>query len=196
MACPGTGLTVVSNEALWALGRGTGITALAFLTVSLALGIATRSGRRVANLPRFGVADVHRFTALGATLLVLLHVVLLFFDPYAQLRVVDFVAPFLGAYRPFWLGLGTVAFDVLVVVIVTSILRHRLKFGIFRVVHWSTYALWPIAFAHALGNGTDAGRQWFLAFAGCCAIAVAAALGWRLRSDYTEYSSTRLSMRR
>ncbi len=184
---------MLSDEALWALGRGTGITALAFLTVSLALGIATRSGRRLVVLPRFAVADVHRFAALAGTLLVALHVGLLFFDPYAQLRLVDFVVPFLGAYRPLWLGLGTLAFDVLIVVIVSSVLRHRLGLSIFRALHWTTYALWPTALAHALGNGTDAGRQWFLAFAGCCALAVAAALVWRLRSDYAEYSETRSS---
>lgn len=41
----------MTSEALWALGRGTGITALVFLTIAQALGIATRSGRRVAALP-------------------------------------------------------------------------------------------------------------------------------------------------
>ena len=120
------------DQALWALGRGTGITALAFLTISLVLGIATRSGRPLLALPRFAVADVHRFAALAGTLLVALHMALLFFDPYAQLRLVDFVVPFLGAYRPLWLGLGTLAFDVLAVVIVTSLLRHRLGVRTFR----------------------------------------------------------------
>jgi predicted ferric reductase len=189
-------MAVLTNEALWALGRGTGITALAFLTVSLALGIATRSGRPLLVLPRFAVADVHKFAALAGTLLVALHIGLLYFDPYAQLRLVDFVAPFLGAYRPFWLGLGTLAFDVLIVVIVSSVLRHRLGLRVFRVLHWTTYALWPTAFAHALGNGTDSGRQWFLVFAGCCAVTVAAALIWRLRSDYAEYSDARSAGRR
>lgn len=184
---------MLSDEALWALGRGTGITALAFLTVSLVLGIATRSGRRLVALPRFALADVHRFAALAGTLLVSLHVGLLFFDPYAQLRLVDFVVPFLGAYRPFWLGLGALALDVLIVVIVSSLLRHRLGLSIFRALHWATYALWPIALAHALGNGTDSGRQWFLAFAGCCTATVAGSLVWRLRSDYAEYSDTRSS---
>jgi predicted ferric reductase len=193
MACRGRGAAVLSDEALWALGRGTGITALAFLTVSLAMGIATRSGRRLIALPRFAVADLHRFAALAGALLVVLHVALLFFDPYAQLRFIDFVVPFLGAYRPLWLGLGTLAFDVLVVVIVSSILRHRLGLHTFRALHWTTYALWPIALAHALGNGTDAGRQWFLGFAGCCAITVTASLVWRFRSSYAEYSDTRSS---
>ena len=121
-------------------------------------------------LPRFAVADVHRFAALAGTLLVVLHMALLFFDPYAQLRLIDFVVPFLGAYRPLWQGLGTLAFDVLAVVILTSVLRHRIGVRIFRAVHWATYALWPIALAHALGNGTDTGHTWFLAFAACCAL--------------------------
>ncbi len=183
----------MTSEALWALGRGTGITALVFLTISVALGIATRSGRRLAGFPRFAVADVHRFAALSGTVLIALHVTLLFFDPYAQLRLVDFAVPFLGAYRPLWLGLGTAALDVLVVVIVSSLLRNRLGVRAFRVVHWATYVLWPLALAHALGTGTDAGRVWFLALAGCCAVSVAAALVWRLRADFVEYADARTS---
>ncbi len=183
------------DQALWALGRGTGITALAFLTISLLLGITTRSGRPLLVLPRFAVASVHRFAALAATLLVVLHMTLLFFDPYAQLRLVDFIVPFLGAYRPLWLGLGTLAFDVLAVVIVTSLLRHRLGARTFRVVHWVSYGLWPTAMAHALGNGTDAGREWFLLFAACCALPVGGALLWRLHADFTEYAQTRTSGR-
>jgi predicted ferric reductase len=185
----------MTDEALWAVGRGTGITALAFLTISVALGIATRSGRPLLGLPRFAVADVHRFAAVAGSLLVALHMMLLFLDPYAQLRLVDFVAPFLGAYRPLWQGLGTLAADILVVIVVTSLLRHRLGVRAFRAVHWLTYALWPTALAHALGNGTDSYRGWFITFAGCCALTVAVALGWRLRSNFIEYSRARVSGR-
>jgi sulfoxide reductase heme-binding subunit YedZ len=181
----------MSSEALWALGRGTGITALGFLTLSLALGIATRSGRPLLALPRFAVADVHRFAALAGTLLIALHLALLFADPYAQLRLVDFVVPFLGIYRPLWQGLGTLAFDLLLVVIVTSLLRHRLGLRTFRAVHWAAYALWPVALAHGLGNGTDAGRAWFLLFAGSCVLTVTGALIWRLHTNYTEYAGVR-----
>jgi sulfoxide reductase heme-binding subunit YedZ len=185
----------MTDEALWAIGRGTGITALAFLTISVALGIGTRSGRSLFALPRFAVADVHRFAALAGSILVLLHMTLLFFDPYAQLRFVDFVAPFLGAYRPMWQGLGTLAFDLLIVIVLTSLLRRRMGVRAFRAVHWVAYALWPVALAHALGNGTDAYRGWFLAFAGCCAVTVGAAVVWRLRGDFTEYAEARISGR-
>jgi sulfoxide reductase heme-binding subunit YedZ len=180
----------MTSEALWALGRGNGIVALAFLTMSVVLGVASRSGRPMFALPRFGVAAVHRFVALTAVLLVALHIGLLFLDPYAKLRLIDIVVPFLGSYRPFWQGLGTVAVDLLIIVTVTSLLRDRLGLRIFRAVHWSTYLLWPISMAHSLGNGTDAGRSWFQAFAGCCALVVVAAVVWRLRANFAEYSET------
>lgn len=179
----------MSNEALWALGRGNGIIALAFMTLSVALGVASRSGRALFLLPRFGIAGVHRFAALAATLLVVLHLGLLFLDPFAKLRIIDFTVPFLGAYRPLWQGLGTVAVDLLIIVIITSLLRNRLGLKVFRAVHWSTYLLWPIALAHALGCGTDTGQVWFQAFAGSCALVVAVVIGWRLRAGFAEYST-------
>ena len=127
------------DQALWALGRGTGVTALVFMTVALFLGIATRSGRPLVMLPRFAVADVHRFASLAGTLLVVLHMALLFFDPYAQLRLVDFIVPFLGAYRSVWLWLGR-SFDLLAVVMVTSLLPPPAwRAGLPRC-HWATYA--------------------------------------------------------
>ena len=174
----------MTDQALWALGRGTGITALAFMTVSVFLGIATRSGRPLLVLPRFAVADVHRFAALAGTLLVALHMALLFFDPYAQLHLVDFVVPFLGAYRPLWLGLGTLALDLLAAVVLTSLLRHRIGLRVFRTVHWATYALWPVALVHALGNGTDGGSAWLRGLAVVCISAVVTAVGWRLTPSY------------
>lgn len=180
----------MSNEALWALGRGNGIVALAFMTLSVSLGIATRSSRPLLTLPRFGIADVHRFVALAGTLLVALHIGLLLMDPYAKMKAIDVVVPFLGVYRPIWQGLGTVAVDLLIVVVITSLLRQRLGLRVFRVVHWTTYLVWPIAMAHALGNGTDVGDIWFMVFAGVCAVVVAASVVWRLRADFTEYADT------
>lgn len=179
---------MVSNEALWALGRGNGMVALAFLTLSVALGIATRSSRPLFGLPRFAIAEIHRFVALAATLLVFVHVGSLFMDPHAKLELIDFVVPFRADYRPFWQGLGTVGFCLLVVVVVTSLLRQQLGPRVFRAVHMSTYLLWPIAMAHAVGNGTDAARVWFLVFFGVCALTVVAALAFRLHPKFTEFA--------
>jgi methionine sulfoxide reductase heme-binding subunit len=172
------------NAAFWALGRGTGVVALVLFTVSLVLGIVARSGRPVPWLGRFGTSDLHRTAALTGTGLVLAHVGTLYFDPYAQLRLVDLVFPFLGAYKPLWLGLGTLALDLLGVITVVSLLRHRVGPRVFKAVHWGTYVLWPVALMHALGNGTDAATGWFRALAVVCISAVVTAVGWRLAPSY------------
>lgn len=181
------------DEALWALGRGTGIVGLALMTISVVLGILTRSGRPAFGMPRFAVTLVHRNASLLGTVFILIHIVSLLFDPYAQLDVVDFFVPFLGDYSVFWLGLGTVAFDLLLAIIITALLRNRIGPRLFKAVHWGTYAMWPIALAHSLGTGTDAFSTGFLVFAGLCTAAVAGALIWRLSARFTDAARTPLA---
>lgn len=174
------------TTALWDFGRGTGVVSLVLLTASLVLGIATRSGRPAPWLPRFAVAELHRSISLLSAVFLALHVGLLLFDPYALLHVVDVVLPFLGDDRPFWLGLGTVALDVVLALVVTSLLRHRLGRRTWRAVHWSAYALWPFALAHSIGDGTDGFTAWLLILSALCTAAVAGALCWRVSARFAE----------
>jgi sulfoxide reductase heme-binding subunit YedZ len=181
------------SNALWYVGRGTGLASLLLLTVVVALGIATRSGRAIFGLPRFAVAAVHRSASLTAVVFLLIHVGSLYFDPYAQLRLVDFVVPFTGAYRPFWLGLGTVGLDLIAALVVTSLLRHRIGLRAWRAVHWLAYLSWPVALSHALGNGTDNGTWWLRALAAACTLAVLGAVGWRVSERFQEYGAARIA---
>lgn len=179
------------TEALWYLGRGTGVISLVLLTVVVMLGIGNRSGRAVFGLPRFAVAQVHRNAALLAVSLLAIHVGTLLFDPYAQLRLVDLVLPFAGAYRPFWLGLGTLGVDLLIALTVTSLLRQRIGLRAWRAVHWLAYAAWPIAWLHGIGTGSDNGQLWLQIVAGVCLAAVLSAIGWRLSDGFAERVTAR-----
>lgn len=177
------------SSALWYLGRGSGVVSLVLLTIVVALGIATRSGRPLPGLPAFAVAAVHRSAALLSVAFLGVHVGTLLFDPYAQLKLVDLVLPFAGTYRPFWLGLGTLGLDLILALVVTSLLRERIGIRTWRAIHWTAYASWPVALAHALGTGTDAGRVWMWAIAGSCLAAVAAAVGWRVSAGFDRTTS-------
>jgi sulfoxide reductase heme-binding subunit YedZ len=183
------------SNALWYVGRGTGVASLLLLTIVVALGIATRSGRAVFGLPRFAVATVHRTASLTAVVFLLIHVGSLYFDPYAQLHLLDFLVPFAGAYRPFWLGLGTVGLDLIAALVVTSLLRHRIGRRTWRAVHWLAYLSWPVALSHALGNGTDNGTWWLRSLAAVCMLAVLSAVGWRTSERFQEYGDARVQPR-
>ena len=184
-------MSAALTTALWDLGRGSGVAALVAFTISIVLGIVTRSGRDALGLGRFGLNEVHRTAALTGVGLVAVHLGTLLFDPYAQLRVIDLVFPFLGSYRPLWLGLGTLAVDLLAVITVVSLLREKVGPRVFKAVHWATYALWPVALVHALGTGTDAATVWLDSVALACVAAVAAALTWRLSPSFATRGWTR-----
>jgi sulfoxide reductase heme-binding subunit YedZ len=149
----------------------------------------------VSGLPRFAVAAVHRNASLTAVVFLLIHVASLYFDPYAQLRLLDLVVPFAGAYRPLWLGLGTVGLDLIVALVVTSLLRHRIGVRTWRAVHWLAYLSWPVALSHALGNGTDNGSWWLRTLAAACTLAVLGAVGWRVSERFQEYGDVRVPPR-
>ncbi len=170
------------SELLWAIGRISGIVSLGLFTAAVLLGILTRAGQPLPGLPRFGIVLLHRNVSLLATVFLTLHVLTLLGDSYAQLSLVDLVIPFLGSFEPFWQGLGTVAFDLVIAVVITALLRHRLPTRVFRLVHWSVYVMWPVAVLHSLGNGTDGSAAWFDVLATSAATAVTAAITWRVAS--------------
>ncbi len=169
-----------SGSALWYLSRATGVMSLVLLTLVLLGGILVRSGAAVPRLPRFVLLGLHRNVALLSVVFLAVHIATAVIDPYASIKWVDAVVPFASSYRPLWLGLGAAAFDLILAVIVTSLLRVRIGVRTWRVVHWSTYAAWPIALVHGLGTGTDVGRLWLQSITVVCVATVVAALLWRL----------------
>jgi len=179
------------NEAMWAFGRVSGIVSLILFTVTLLLGVLTRSGRPLPGLPRFSISLIHRNTSLLALVFLVLHVGALMLDSYAHLSIADIFVPFLGTYKPFWQGLGTVALDLVIAIVVTSLFRRRIGARAFKVLHWFTYAMWPIALAHAIGNGTNGTSRFFLLFAVGSVAVVLAAVVWRMSSRFIESARAR-----
>lgn len=178
-------------DALWYLGRGTGVVSLVLLTLVVALGIATRSGRPLPGMPRFAVTAVHRSVSLLAVVFVVVHVVTLLFDPYAQLDLISLVVPFTAGAQPFWYGLGAVAVDLILALIGTSLLRRLIGPRVWRAIHWTAYACWPIALAHGLGSGSDAGTGWMITIVGMCAAVMLGAVGRRLSGRFSEVPEPR-----
>lgn len=167
---------MTSGKDLWYLTRGSGAVALLLLTAAVVLGIASSLGARSARWPRFAVGKTHRNVTLLAIAFVVLHVVTTVADRYAPIGLKDAIVPFASPYRPVWLGLGAVAFDLLLALAVTSYLRHRLGFGVWRAVHWLAYVSWPVAVAHSFGTGSDARVAWLPMLGAVSAAVVALAV--------------------
>jgi sulfoxide reductase heme-binding subunit YedZ len=161
---------------LWYLSRGTGVVSLLLLTAAVVLGVAGPLRAR----PRVLLAGLHRTIPLLAIAFVVAHVLTTLADGYAPIGVKDAILPFLSPYRPIWLGLGTVAFDLLLALVATSLLRARIGLRGWRAVHWLAYASWPIALVHGLGTGSDAKTGWLIVLCAISTLAVAFAIVLRL----------------
>jgi sulfoxide reductase heme-binding subunit YedZ len=184
-------LAAAAPQAVWYLTRGSGAVSLLLLSVAVVLGITTSKRWSSPRWPRFVVEGLHRSVSLLSTVFIAIHVVTAVADGYVPLRWIDVVVPFTSAYKPLWIGLGAVAVDLLVAVIVTSLLRVRIGQRVWRAVHWLAYACWPVAVVHALGTGSDAGQAWMLGVAGVAVASVVGFLGWRLTTVGPTATATR-----
>ena len=186
----------MTPDAVWYLNRATGIVALVLMTGTILLGVVVRRQGRLPGLPRFGAVTLHRNVSLLSALLLVVHVTTAVIDSYVDVGPLVALVPFVSGWRPFAVGLGTLAVDLLALIVVTSLVRGRIPLRLWRAVHWTSYLLWPLAFAHGLTAGTDLGSGWALAVALTCAavVAGAAAVAWTgRRSEPTDRAPAALA---
>src|SRR5260370_13434829 len=108
------------------------------------------------------------------------HIVTAVVDPVRHLGWLPAVVPFSSYCRTFWLGLGTIAFELLAAVVVTSLLRGLIGQAAWRAIHWLAYASWPVAVIHGFGTGTDALSAWFMVLSIVSVGSVAIAIAYRI----------------
>jgi predicted ferric reductase len=170
----------VSDTLLWYTTRGAGAVSIVLLSAVVVLGVLSALRVQTSGWPRFLTAGLHRNLALMTLVFLALHIVTAVVDPFTHLGWLTAVVPFSSSYRTFWLGLGTIAFELLLAIVVTSLARQWIGQAAWRLVHWLTYASWPVAVIHGLGTGTDAWSAWSLVLTVVCVGAVVAAIGYRL----------------
>lgn len=167
---------------IWLLIRASGLVALVLLTAAVVLGLVS-TAPHTGRWPRWLTQAVHRDVSLLAVALVAAHVATSLADSHVPIGGLDVVVPFGAGYRPLWLGLGTLAVDLLLAVLVSSAVRLRLGGRAWRRVHVLAYAAWPLAVSHGVGAGTD--ERVVFALTAACVAAVGVVLAWRASLEAT-----------
>jgi sulfoxide reductase heme-binding subunit YedZ len=191
-AGPASAIVVTATTPLWYITRATGLVALVLLTASTALGLLTSVRYRRRGWPRFVTEGLHRNASVLACAFTGVHIVTTLADGFVPIRLQDVVIPFISAYRPTWLGLGAIASDLMLALTVTSLLRSRLSYRAWRVVHWTAYLCWPVAVLHGLGTGSDTRVRWVLFVTLSCVAVIAGLIAWRLAHGWPAHAATRL----
>lgn len=167
---------------LWYLNRATGVVLLVVLTLAVLLGVLAGSGRAGRGMPRFVTQALHRNLALLSLVALAVHVGSAVADTYVDIRWWQALVPAGATYQPVWLGLGTLALDLMAVIVLTSLLRDRLGHRAWRAVHLLSWPAWVLSVAHGVGIGTDLKHPEGVAVAAtaACVAAVAVAVVVRL----------------
>jgi len=163
----------------WYATRAAGLVTLVALSASLVLGILNAGRFASHRWPRFLVQGLHRNLSLLALAFLALHVGTTVIDTYTSIGPQAAFVPFASSYKRFWLGLGAVACDLMVTLLITTLLRQRIGLRLWRVVHWAGYLCWPVAVAHGLGAGTDRGSRLVLALTVACIGGVIGSIAFR-----------------
>jgi methionine sulfoxide reductase heme-binding subunit len=172
----------VNSTSLWYATRASGIVALILLTLTMVLGLVTTSRARARNWPGFAQQEIHRRISMIAVVFLAIHVATSILDSYVHIGWFAVVVPFTSPYSRFWVGLGTIALDLMVAVFVSSLFRAHLTPGTWRAIHWLAYVSWPIALAHTFGLGTDSREHWVIALGALCVLSVGLSVAWRVRA--------------
>jgi len=186
-----TVLAAAGPSAYWYLTRSTGVVSMILLTASVVLGVVDVARWSTPRWPRFIFDSLHRNVSMLVLVFLGLHILTAVLDSFAPIGLLEAVIPFVGSYRPVWLGLGAVAFDMLLAVAITSLLRQRIGHRAWRITHWMAYACWPIALLHGLGTGSDVKSSWSLALTAICVVAVVAAVCARTLPGWPEHRRVR-----
>src|SRR6202020_3004442 len=133
-----------------------GVFALLGLTGSVLVGLIATDRVFLTPGHRVMAQAVHRAFSFGALAFLVIHIVT---EILAQrLHVLDAVIPFLSPFRTFYIGLGTIASDLILLLLITGILRGRFnesgKAWRWRAIHYTSY----LAFVFGVWHGLLGGR--------------------------------------
>jgi len=157
-----------------------GVFALVALTAAVMAGLIATDRLVVRPAGRLVFQSVHRALSLAAVGLLVSHVLL---EVLAhRSRAIDAVVPFLASGRTLYLGLGTLASDLVLLIVFTGVARRKFATQwatTWRAVHVTAYLGWPLAILHGLLSGRSAKPYVDWSY-GACVAAVALALLIRL----------------
>lgn len=144
----------------WYVTRAAGLMGYLLFWLSTVWGFAVSSKIFDSFLERMFTYDFHEHLSLLSLGFVILHVLVLLIEKVEPLTWAEILIPFVSAYRPFWTGIGIIAFYLTVLVTVTFYIRSWISMKTFRVIHCLSVAAYFGSLLHSIYDGTDTALTW------------------------------------
>lgn len=175
----------------WHLVRSSGIVAYVLLMGSTLWGLFISAQFVKDWSPGVVSLTLHSTISWLALVLGLIHALLLLFDDYFAYALGDLFVPFAGPYRPEAVGLGTLAFWVIVVVTLSFPIKKRLGHSVWKKLHYASYAAFGLVSLHGLFAGTEGSNLGLQLLIGAGLLLVVLLLGIRMGKDQRQTKPVR-----
>jgi DMSO/TMAO reductase YedYZ heme-binding membrane subunit len=172
-------IQALTTPYLWYATRATGFVALVLLTIVVSLGtlVANRIGGTIVG--RFELNELHRSVSIIALVFLAIHITTTVADSYVPTGWISILVPMTSVYKRVPITVGTVAFDLILAVWISSLLKVRIANRSWRFIHWFSWLAYATAIVHTLLTGTDSRHGVGLIAVVACSAVVAAAALWR-----------------
>jgi predicted ferric reductase len=144
-----------STQIWWYVTRSAGIIAYLLLWFSTVWGLVVPSRLLKPVLDATFTVDFHEFISLLSIGFTLLHVFVLTIDRFLPYTFLQILVPFLSPYRPFWVGMGVIAFYITLLVTITFYIRSKIGVKTFRSIHVLSLLGYLGVTLHGIYAGTD-----------------------------------------
>jgi sulfoxide reductase heme-binding subunit YedZ len=152
--------SAVTEHVFWITSRAAGTVALLLSSLAVCVGLLF-GGKLVKGRP--DLRHLHEALSLATIVALVVHAVALLGDSFLSPSLADISIPFVSGYQRGWTTLGIVAGWAMIVLGLSYYVRDRIGPQRWRTMHRFTALAWAAGLAHSLGEGTDAGKVWFLA---------------------------------
>ena len=144
----------------WDIARAGGFTAFGLLTISVAIGLALSLRLQSNRWPRIINSELHNFVTLLALIFTFVHILAVWVDPFTRFSWNEVFIPFASHYRPVWMALGIVAFYIGIAIGISTWLRPRIGYKVWRALHTFTLLLFGLVVVHGIATGSDTQTWW------------------------------------
>lgn len=145
----------MSPQLPWFIARAAGVVAWLLMTASVLWGIVLATKAFPSRRRPAWLLDLHRWLGGLTVAFLAVHLGALAIDDYVSFGLADLFLPGAASWHRGAVALGVIAFWVLIVVQLTSMMMRKMPRRRWRAVHLTSYAAFWLTSLHASFAGTD-----------------------------------------
>ena len=137
-----------------------GLIATGILTFNILFGMMLGTAYKKHNywkrlpegIKQINVYNLHNRTAYIALLLVLLHPILLLFDPATKFKFIDIIFPINAPHQKLFVALGTLSMFAIITVVITTqkVVKKKMSFRTWKNIHLISYGTAILFIIHGI----------------------------------------------